>query len=390
MSVLSGVTLRHQFAVITVGVVAIASYLAAYLIRFDLDPDAIPWGTWLSTLPLFVGVRIAAAVAYRLHRLLLLRVTLADVVRTLVSTTVASLILLAVVVIARRAGFEALGAVPLGVVILDWGLAIGGLQAIWLGTAFHRPAESPTGTKRVVIIGAGESGISLALQMQRSPHHRLRPVAFVDDDRRKQRGTISNIPVEGPTERIAEVARDYQAELLLIAVPTATQEQTRRIVAECQRSDVPYRILPSIPELVDGNVDLARVREIDVADLLARPVAQIDYLAVRELIGGSRVVVTGGGGSVGFELARQVARLSPETLVLIDHAENPLFSAEAELRRAYPDLDLRRWSRAAEAACVRESAAIACDAVPYAGSRSTSRGRCQVRGGAAVGAPRGG
>ena len=138
MSVLSGVTLRHQFAVITVGVVAIASYLAAYLIRFDLDPDAIPWGTWLSTLPLFVGVRIVAAIAYRLHRLLLLRVTLADVVRTLVSTTVASLLLLAIVVIARRAGFEALGAVPLGVVILDWGLAIGGLQAIWLGTAFHR------------------------------------------------------------------------------------------------------------------------------------------------------------------------------------------------------------------------------------------------------------
>lgn len=300
MTLLSGVYMRHQVAILSIGLIAVGAYLGAYLIRFDLNPYAIPWNTWMDTLPVFVAVRITAAMAYRLHRMLLLRVTMADVLRTLLSTTIASLVLLTLVVLSRRVGFDYLGAVPFGVIILDWGLAIGGLQAIWIATAFKHAGESPDGTKRVVIVGAGESGISLALQMQRSPHHRLRPVAFIDDDRRMQRGTISGIPIEGPIERIPQVARDYEADLLLIAVPTATQEQTRRIVTHCQRADVPYRILPSIPELVDGHVDLALVREIDVADLLARPVAQIDYVAVRKLIRDSRVVITGGGGSVGF------------------------------------------------------------------------------------------
>lgn len=183
MTLLSGVYARHQLAILTIGLIAVGAYLGAYLIRFDLNPDAIPWNTWMDTLPVFVAVRIAAAMAYRLHRMLLLRVTMADVLRTLLSTTIASLVLLTLVVLSRRVGFDYLGAVPFGVIILDWGLAIGGLQAIWIATAFKRAGESPDGTKRVVIVGAGESGISLALQMQRSPHHRLRPVAFIDDDR---------------------------------------------------------------------------------------------------------------------------------------------------------------------------------------------------------------
>lgn len=295
----------------------------------------------LRTLPIFVGVRVATAIVYRLHLMLLLRVTIADVRRTLTATTVAALLLLAVVEVARRLGFHFVGDVPLGVLILDWGLAIGGLQLVWLGSAFGRTDDPPQGHKRVVIAGAGESGISLALQMQRSPHHRLRPVAFVDDDPRKQRGTVSGIRIEGACDQLPKVVRDYQADLILIAVPRATPEQTRRTIAYCQEADVPYRILPSVAELVDGQVDLARVREIDVADLLARPIADIDHDAIAGLVERQRIVVTGGGGSVGSELVRQIARLHPQALTLIDRAENPLFAAEGQIRREFPDLELR-------------------------------------------------
>jgi len=338
---LANVHSRHRVALLTIALIGAFGYVAAYIIRFDLDADELPWELMVRTLPIFVCIRVATAVAHRLHLMLLLRVTVADVRRALAATSVGSLILLAVVVIARRLGWEYLGAVPYGVIILDWGLSIGGMQMVWLGSAFGRASEAPQGRKRVVIVGAGESGISLALQMQRSPHHRLHPVAFVDDDPRKHHGTISGIPIEGASEQLPSVAREYQADLILIAVPRATPAETRKIIGYCQKTDVPYRILPSVAELVDGHVDLARVREIDVADLLARPMADIDHEVISELIENRRILVTGGGGSVGSELARQIARLKPQALVLVDHAENSIFAIEAQIRREFPDLDLR-------------------------------------------------
>lgn len=325
---------------IIVGGVAVTAYAGAYLVRFDMAPSLANWGVFALTAPLVAGLRIAFALCTGLHKVLLTNVTRAEVWRAIATATGGSVTLVAVVAIARRLEWSPFSAIPYGVIALDWGLAIGGLEALWLVQPSGRRGPLKN-SRRVVIVGAGESGHALAQQMQRSPQYRLTPVAFVDDNLSMRGRMAGGIRIAGVCSELSEVVRDYGADLVIIAIPSATQEQTRRVIDECRKAKIPHRLLPSIAELVDGSVTLSRVREIDVADLLARPMAEIDHDAIRALISGQRIAVTGGGGSVGSELARQIARLGPAALLLVDHAENPLFFLDAALRLEFPDLELQ-------------------------------------------------
>jgi FlaA1/EpsC-like NDP-sugar epimerase len=168
----------------------------------------------------------------------------------------------------------------------------------------------------------------------------MEPVGYLDDDPAKKSKRISGLPVLGSTEALASAVADHGVDEVIIAMPTASGAALRRIAERCREIDLPSRTMPGVFELLDGVVDVNRLRQIDIADLLRRaPISPRqtfdDYLSDRV------VLVTGAGGSIGIELCRQVARASPRGLVLVGHGENSIFDAEFELRRTFPSLPIR-------------------------------------------------
>lgn len=195
-----------------------------------------------------------------------------------------------------------------------------------------RRAGAGAAVKPVAVMGAGQAGVMIVRELQRNPQLGLRVVAFFDDDRSKRGMTISNVPVVGNRQTIPGAVARYRFKRMIIAMPTAPGRAIREIVEICERAGVEPKIIPGIYELLDGKVSVNQLRDIDIEDLLRRDPVRTDTEAVRQLVRGKRVLVTGGGGSIGAELCRQIWRCEPAQLVLLGHGENSIFDIHNELR----------------------------------------------------------
>jgi len=198
----------------------------------------------------------------------------------------------------------------------------------------------PAKRTRLLIIGAGNAGETLLREILRMPEGRYEVVGFLDDDPRKQGVRIHGVRVLGTCEQIKEICEEYEVEEILIAIPSATRKQLRRVISLCEGTNLRFRTVPGIDELIDGKVTVSQIREVRIEDLLGREPVQLDLELVAKYLQDKVVLVTGAGGSIGSEMCRQVARFSPKRLVLVEQAENPLFEIERELRQKFPDLDI--------------------------------------------------
>jgi len=185
--------------------------------------------------------------------------------------------------------------------------------------------------KRILVMGAGDAGVMIVKEMRANPQLGLTPVGFLDDDKWKRGVQIHGVPVLGTREQIPELAREYQASEVIIAMPTAPGDAIREILDICNRAGVSARIIPGLYDIISGQVSASQIREIDIEDLLRREPVKIDAAAVHALLRGRRVLVTGGGGSIGSELCRQIMRAEPEQLVVLGHGENSIFRINEEL-----------------------------------------------------------
>jgi FlaA1/EpsC-like NDP-sugar epimerase len=198
--------------------------------------------------------------------------------------------------------------------------------------ALRRVGTPPTDSGlRVAVVGAGANGAAAVREMQRSPHAGLVPVAMVDDDPRLQRRTMLGVPVAGDIEALPRIIAEYDVHQVLLAIPN--DRTVARRVADCaSESNTPVRVLPPSSEWVEHRNSLRDVRDLGIEDLLGRDQVQLDPEPVRDLIRGRRVLVTGAGGSIGSVIARQIAALEPERLVLLDHDETHLHDAAEGLQ----------------------------------------------------------
>lgn len=187
--------------------------------------------------------------------------------------------------------------------------------------------------KQVLVVGAGEAGIMIVQEMQSNPQIGLLPAAFVDDDERKHRMRIRGIVVEGDRGDIPKLAKELNIQLIIIALPRASGKSVREIADICKKTGVRTQVIPGVYELLDGRVRLTSLRDVQVEDLLRRPPVEIEMDRVQALLRGARVLVTGGGGSIGSELCRQILGLQPAEILLLGHGENSIFRIEGELRR---------------------------------------------------------
>jgi FlaA1/EpsC-like NDP-sugar epimerase len=193
---------------------------------------------------------------------------------------------------------------------------------------------------RVLIVGAGKAGEGLVRDLLRQGNRQYSPVAFVDDQLKQQRQEIHGIRVVGTCADIPRVAQEYNIGLIMIAAPSARAVDMRRILSFCENIPCPVHTLPGLSNLVAGRVSVDALRAVSLEDLLGRDPVSLDWEEIREGISEKVVLITGGGGSIGAELCRQIARLNPKALVIVERSEFNLFSIEQEFLTDYPQLKL--------------------------------------------------
>lgn len=198
------------------------------------------------------------------------------------------------------------------------------------GAAMMESAE------RVFIIGAGDTGATLVKQIQERGNTGMHPVGFIDDDPNKQGVRIHDVPVVGNTDRLIELVQKYKVKQIIFAIPSATPEERKHALNLSLEAGCQLKIIPGLEAMLEG-VDIKRIRSVDITDLLSRKEVELDMTAVSGYLTGSVVLVTGGGGSIGSELARQIAKFSPKKLVLFDIYENCAYELFVDLKRAYGD-----------------------------------------------------
>ncbi|QOR66333.1 polysaccharide biosynthesis protein [Cytobacillus suaedae] len=231
----------------------------------------------------------------------------------------------------------AFGNIYVRVLMITWMLhilLIGGSRFSWRifrDTYF----KSRKFKKRTLIVGAGAAGTMITRQLKQNADADLLPIAFIDDDVKKQQLHILGIPVIGGIAQISQVVKDLRIENIVIAIPSLTNKEIKEIFAECSKSKVKTQIIPKLEDILLGRLSVNQFRDVQVEDLLGREPVELDIDSIAEKVTGRTVLVTGAGGSIGSEICRQICVFSPKTLVLVGHGENSIYLIDMELRKQY-------------------------------------------------------
>lgn len=191
-----------------------------------------------------------------------------------------------------------------------------------------------------LIIGGGSAAAIIINEMRNFSESRYNPVAVIDDDKYKIGTSILGVRVVGDRSKIEFASKQYQAKVILLAIPSISPEDKKEILDICKRTDCRIQIIPRLEEMFGSDSLLSKVRNVDVEDLLGRKPVKLDTKGIKDYLEGKIVIVTGGGGSIGSELSRQIARFNPGKLIIIDIYENNAYDLQNELRYDFPDLDL--------------------------------------------------
>ncbi len=320
-------------------------YYAAFLLRFDFRPPQAYVDLFWRTVPYMAALRLGCFALFGLFHGWWRHVGMRDLVDLVRATTLSSVLLvLCLFMTGDLQGPGLAQGLPRSVLVLDWLTALilfGGVRFAVRAFREERllPWRQPRG-KRTLIIGAGNAAERLLRETQREGEAELCPVAMVDDDLGKRGMRLHGVPVVGTVEDLKELVFKWSIGQLVIAIPSATRNEMRRIVDACLKTEVDFKIVPSMRELLDGRARLGELRSVEIEDLLGREAIELDLDGPQGDLEGRTVLVTGGAGSIGSELARQVATFAPKRLIVLDQAESPLYFANLELRTLHPELDV--------------------------------------------------
>lgn len=200
---------------------------------------------------------------------------------------------------------------------------------------------SKSDRKRVMIIGAGSAAAMVIKEMKSSNQSKYMPVALIDDQAYKKRQNIMGVKVLGSRSDIPTIAKEKAIETILIAIPTINDEDKKQILEICKKTNCKIEIIPGMYEIINGKVSLNQIRQVDIEDLLGRKAVELDMEGIESYIHNKTILVTGGGGSIGSELCRQISKFDPKQLIILDIYENNAYDLQIELKYKYPKLDLK-------------------------------------------------
>ena len=323
---------RYHIPQILCDVVLLAAAFAlAFFLRFEfsIPPDKLEL---LKTFILPVlGAKLLIFYFSGLYRRIWRYASIRDFAIIIWASILGSLAVIFIVFFIYRSSF------PRSVVALDGLLTVAlitSVRSVALGIRELRLKSllSPA-IKPILIVGAGDTGEAILREMQKRPELAYQPVGLIDDDHRKQGLRLHGVRVLGTRQHLQEIIKKYQIEEVLISMPTASREVIRDIFFQCQELKVKCKTLPGIYQIIDGTVGVEHIREIGVEDILGREPVKVNLKKVAVYISGKSVLVTGAGGSIGSELCRQICRLQPSSLIMVDQDENSLFQIEQELKK---------------------------------------------------------
>ena len=340
--VLTGPTIRNRYFLLSDALLFSASTLAAFALRFEgFDWDTPYRQVAIAYLAISLVVKLYVCHASGLYRRLWRHASVVEVERLIgaVGAFGAACVFIGAFLL-PWAGLVPVR-VPLSVLFLD--VLLSGAAATLPRLAVRlltrrRSRRSTTAGERVIIAGAGAAGELIGKELLGHPQIGLRPIGFVDDDRRKHGHRMLDLPVFGALKDLTRLIAEHDAHEVIIAMPRAPGKVGREVVAAAAAAGARARTMPGMFDILSGRVSVTALREVQIEDLLRREPIQTDLEQVRELATGETVLVTGAGGSIGSELCRQLARLDPARIILLGHGENSIFDILHELERLAPNV----------------------------------------------------
>ncbi len=331
--------LRRPLIVLAHMALVVASLLAAFALRFEFSIPARYFPVLIIGLTIYMPVKMTLFYYFGLFAGMWKFVDSNDIWNILLANVLAT----AIFVVIARILFGLTG-FPRSVVIFDLVLCVmfmAGMRfAVRIFKEFrHRRRQGQRRDHNILIVGAGEAGFLLLNEINRNPSMG-RVVAFVDDDRSKMNEFINGVGILGLRHDIPRLAADLKVDEIILAIPSATGETVRGVLAYCEQTTAKVRVVPGLDKIISGEMVL-KAREVRPEDLLGREAVYTQTDDIFRYIRGRVVLVTGAGGSIGSEIARQVASFQPKELLLFDHYENSLYFLLLELRDKYPGLSVR-------------------------------------------------
>lgn len=316
-------------------IVSLTPFLAL-TIRFE-DAASELFVSWL--LPLMAAilfVRLICFYGFGLYHRLWRYASINELVAIVGAVTLSSVIIML---------YSALvgAAIPKSIHFISWvsTIVLVGLSRLGVRIAYYfRQREGQTSTN-VLIVGGGDAGAMLAREIKQRYSGSKKIIGFIDDDPYKRDQMIFGVKILGGRSHIRQIVDACQVKEIIIAMPSVGGCVVREILSECKETGCTVKILPGMYEIIDGKVTVQGLREVNVEDLLRREPVQLDLNGIARYISGKRVLVTGAGGSIGSELCRQIANLSPEKIFLLGKGENSIYEIDRELRLRFPDMEIQ-------------------------------------------------
>ncbi|MBR3437719.1 MAG: polysaccharide biosynthesis protein [Lachnospiraceae bacterium] len=321
-------------------VIVAGSYYVSLLARFDFSFEAIPkvyLNRYWQLIGIYILITIVVFYLFRLYHSIWRFASISELARLLLAWIVIEALIAAVYLITKKR--------------MPWSFWIPGAVLSFLGTAglrfsyrflrsvLHRFGKRAQGTGevRVMTIGAGEAGRAIIHELTLSDRLDEKAVCVIDDNPAKKRRLLDGVPVVGNRNDIPAMVKKYKINKIIFAIPTATATEKKEILEICETTGCKLQMVPGIYQLVDGRVSVSQLRDVDLVDLLGREPIRINNDEVHQFIGGKVVMVTGGGGSIGSEICRQIAKDDPKLLIIFDIYENNAYEIQQELKRQYGD-----------------------------------------------------
>ena len=319
--------------------IVLFSGLLALLVRFEFNINGVMLRYYskifLSVLPVFIIAAILIFLILKIYKIMWSAASLREAALLFVATIVLDIFIITFSVVF---GFN----FPRSFYIL-FAINFYAFEMIWrfmyrLYRSFFRHLKSTE--KRVMIVGAGDAGATLLKEIRSSQYIEAKVVCFIDDNPYKVGKTLNGVPVVGNRHTISKFARQYKVDEIYISIPTASGKDRREIIDLASETTCTIKVLPGIYQLMNGDVSVAKLRSIDIEDLLERDPVKINTDEILNYVENKTVIVTGAGGSIGSEIVRQIARHNPKLLIILDIYENSLYEIELEIKKQYPKLNL--------------------------------------------------
>lgn len=322
-------------------VLVVVSFFLAYLIRFDFEYESIP-KNFVQYIPILLGItiilKISVFILFKLYRSLWRYAGVYELVSVFLASAITNGAMFAYIAFVDRLAPRSIFVIT-GMIDVFF---IGGSRLVY--RLYRRLVLGRVikvdNLKRVAIFGAGDAGAMIAKEIELHPEMRYKLVAFLDDSDDKKGRKVNGIPVLGGIEDIEDVVDSKNIDEIIIAIPSAKPAIINNIYERCSKTDCKVKILPSMSQLINETISLQKIKDVDIEDLLGREPIMANLEEIAQYLGGKVVLVTGGGGSIGSELCRQIASYEPRKLLMLDNYENNLYDILNELTKKYPELDL--------------------------------------------------